>query len=43
MKFLIAFAFLIVAAVAAPANPDADATIVEQHADILPQGSYTFS
>lgn len=45
MKFLIAFAFLIVAAVAAPpsTNPEADATIVAQSADILPQGSYQFS
>lgn len=43
MKFLVAFAFLIVAAVAAPANPEADATIVQQSADILPQGGFTYS
>jgi len=43
MKFLVVFAFLIVAAVAAPANPEADATIVQQQKDILPQGDYTYS
>lgn len=40
MKFLVALAVLIAVAVAAPANPDADAVIVSQVADIAPSGDY---
>lgn len=34
MKFIVALSFLIAVAVAAPANPEADAQIVSQQADI---------
>lgn len=41
MKFLIAFAAIVAVAIAAPpANPEAIATIVNQQADIDPQGNY---
>lgn len=44
MKFLIVFAAVVAVAFAAPqghpANPDAQATIINQQADIDPQGNY---
>lgn len=46
MKFLVVLAFIFAVAVAAPANlnnPDADATIIEQNADIDPQGNFQYS
>lgn len=46
MKFLVVFALVFAAAAAAPAisnNPDASATIVEQNADIDPQGNFQYS
>jgi len=45
MKFLFALALLVAVAAAAPAsqNPDADAVIVNQKTDILPEGSYTYN
>lgn len=46
MKFLVVIAFVIAVAAAAPAgssNPDALATIVEQNADIDPQGNFQYS
>lgn len=43
MKFLVVFAFVFAVAVAAPANLDADATIIEQNADIDPQGNFQYS
>lgn len=46
MKFLVVLAFVFAVAAAAPANldnPDALATIVEQNADIDPQGNFQYS
>ncbi|KAH8302950.1 hypothetical protein KR044_012390, partial [Drosophila immigrans] len=42
MKFLIVFVALFALAVAGPVNPDADATIVRQDADVGPQ-SFQFA
>lgn len=46
MKFFVVFALVCAVAAAAPAgsnNPDALATIVEQNADIDPQGNFQYS
>lgn len=46
MKFFIVLAIVFAVAAAAPANlnnPDASATIVEQNADIDPQGNFQYS
>lgn len=45
MKFFICFALLFAVAVAAPAanQADAEATIIEQNADIDPQGNFQYS
>lgn len=46
MKFLVVLAIICAVATAAPPNfnnPDASATIVEQNADIDPQGNFQYS
>lgn len=45
MKFLVVLTIVVAVAVAAPAtlNNDASATIVEQNADIDPQGNFQYS
>ncbi|XP_060657166.1 cuticle protein CP14.6-like [Drosophila nasuta] len=43
MKFLIVFVALFALAVASPVNPDADAVIVRQEADVGPEGYTAYS
>lgn len=43
MKFLVVLAFAFAVAAAVPVNPDALASIIEQNADIDPQGNFQYT